>query len=130
MGEKQKQRNETNAVALPMASAQSLGEFAFSYYHPIIVGCSSSPLSLNADKKPLISFICFLVAHGTAAVSTILLIAFGNWSPWLRDPLHAASRVWRVDLTSRERAEVRKRFLDVTTGQTLFDSRAENHRNS
>ena len=26
MGEKQKQRNETNAVALPMASAQSLGE--------------------------------------------------------------------------------------------------------
>ncbi len=31
----------------------------------------------------------------------------GNWSPWLRDPLHAASRVWRVDLTPRERAEVR-----------------------
>jgi hypothetical protein len=26
VGEKQKQRNETNAVALPMASAQSLGE--------------------------------------------------------------------------------------------------------
>ena len=76
MGEKQKQRNETNAVALPMASAQSLGENLHSAI--IIVGCSSSPLSLNADKKPLISFICFLVAHGTAAVSTILLIALNQ----------------------------------------------------
>jgi len=52
----------------------------------------------------------------------------GNGSPWLQGPLHAAQEVRRVDLTSLERVEVRKRFLDVTTGQTLFDSRAENPR--
>ena len=52
----------------------------------------------------------------------------GNGSPWLQGPLHAAWKVRRVDLTSLERVEVRKRFLDVTTGQTLFDSRAETPR--
>jgi len=56
------------------------------------------------------------------------MVAVGNGSPWLQDPLHAAERVRRVDLTSLERVEVRKRFLDVTTGQTLFDSRAETPR--
>ena len=82
MGEKQKQRNETNAVALPMASAQSLGENSHS---AIIIRSLSGWLFVvttftKRRSLPLIYVYLFSrrTRLGTAAVSTILLIALNQ----------------------------------------------------